>query len=184
MGLVEIVADVRQVFTRDPEEVGVVEVAGGEHESPSDDALLAGATGQEALEGAVAPLRRDETRVGPESHTLHAGDPAVVLEAFLAGGLLARADQRVPADFHPLRRREERHPDRIARDRVDEHPAVQEQGIQAAALGGHGARETDRPRARDHGVFHGSQIKLRRTNQMFAGRSASLRMYQANHAVP
>ena len=53
-----------------------------------------------------------------------------------------------------------------------------------AALGGNGAREADRPRAGDHGVFHGIQIKLRSTNQMLAGRSARRRMYQANHAVP
>src|SRR5439155_25105262 len=123
--LVEIVTDVGEILARNAEEVGVVEVAGCEHEALRADALLAAAAGHDALEAPVAPLGRHETAVRLEAYAFRPGHAAVVLQRFLPRRLLARAHQRVAADLYALWRRKEGHRDRIARCRVHEHRGFQ-----------------------------------------------------------
>jgi len=96
----------------------------------------------------------------PSEHAgLDSCDAAIVLERLFARGLGAGADQRVIADLQALGRREERHVDRVPDDRVRERARVDHEWIDAAAFGGDGTRQADRPSAGNDGCFvlHGGE---------------------------
>src|SRR5438876_10307815 len=142
---VEVVVDVRQVFTRDAELVDVVEVAGREDQLVPRDRL--------APETRFDFSRTDEFGVGLHADPLDPGDAAIVFQRLFAGRLLTGRHEWVIADLEALRRRKERHLDRVPHDRIRERARVDDEGIDATALGGNGARQADRPGARDTGRF-------------------------------
>ncbi len=57
------------------------------------------------------------------------------------------------ADLEALGRREERHVDRVADDRVRERAGVDHEGIDAATFGRNGAGQANRPGTGDDGGF-------------------------------
>src|ERR1041384_3267580 len=156
VGLLAVVGHVGQLLAGDAEQVGMVEIAGGEHQAIAADPLLAPAAGEPALHAAVGAPGAGEPREGADPQSLRPHDPPVVLERLLAGGLGAGAHQGVAADLEPLRGGEEDHPHGIADDGVGDGPRVDHQRVKAPAPGGDGAGQADRPGARDEDLLlHG-----------------------------
>ena len=145
MRFVEVVADVGQIFTGDAECVDVVEVAGRQHQFVAGDRL--------STKSRLDFADSDELGVGANADPFDTGDAAIVLQRLLARRLGAGADQRVIPDLEAFRRREEGHVDRVAHDRIRERARIDHEGVDAAAFGGYGARQADRPGAGDNGGF-------------------------------
>src|SRR5680860_1427958 len=117
-----VVADVLLLLAGHAERVGVVEVAGGDHDRPGRDRAAeprgAGGfdgdleplfVGGDALDGQHATVRADvELVVGH--------DLAVVVERLLARRLVGSGYQWMAANFKPLGGSEEGHVSRVARD--------------------------------------------------------------------
>src|ERR1043166_3612563 len=95
--LLGVVRDVRQLFPRDAQKIGMVEVSGGQHQAVAAHRFLAEPGREPAGDPAIAPRGSGEPRVGAHPEPLGAGDPAVILERFLAGRLGPGAHQGMPA---------------------------------------------------------------------------------------
>ena len=147
MRLVEVMMDMRQLFAppRDAETVGMVEVTRREDQAIPRNRLPA--------ERRLHLVSVDQLREGLHADVFRACDTAIILERLLTRRFGTGADEWVTADFQPLRRREERHADRIADDGIGEGSGIDDQRIDAAALCGNGARQADGPGARYDGGF-------------------------------
>ena len=150
VGRVVVVVDFGEVFAGDVEVVGQVVVAGGDDE-------LAGAKFGGAVEAigdldaeiAVAAFYAGYVAVLQDMDGVVLGDLAVILEGFVARGLLVGAGERYVADFEQFRRGKESHVGRIVEERVAEAALVDAGGAEAGALGFDGAGEAGGPGA-DH----------------------------------
>src|SRR6267142_4726939 len=143
MGFVEIVPHVRQVLSGNAQVVHVVEVAGREDEFLPRDRL--------AAKTCFDLMGGNEFGVRPDSDALGSHHTAVVLERLFPRRLGAGADKRMAADLEPFGRREEGHVDRITDDRIGDRARVDDERVEAAAFGGDGAGQADRPGAGDDG---------------------------------
>jgi hypothetical protein len=166
MPLEEVVRDVRQILPGDAQEVRVVEIAGGEHHGGGAVGLpvvRAPDLDREAAVGLAADVGHVLARADVEPVVL--GHAPIVDEPIPARRLLVARDERDAADLDPLRRREERHAERIALDRADDRSPVQQHAGHVGLLRGDARRQTARAGADDQevgGLGHTSMIWSRR----------------------
>src|SRR6185312_6106161 len=118
MRLVEIVVDKRKRFARYVHEIGLTEISGREHEALAVDHRFSGRRRDRAPDDIANALGRNQLRVGPDAQLIGSYHTAIVLEGFLASGLLSRRDKRVATDLQQLGGGEESHADGIAHDRI------------------------------------------------------------------
>ena len=130
----------------------MIEITGRQHQFVPGDWLSAQSRFHE--------ITFHQFRIRPNAQAFDPRDAAIVFQRFFARRLGASADQRVIPDLEPLGRREKGHVDRVADDRVRERARVDHERIDAAAFGGNGARQTDRPGADDDSgfVLHGGNL--------------------------
>ncbi len=154
--IVVVVEDLAEVFAGDVEVVRQVVVAGGDDE-------LAGAMRERAAEavggvdGEVAVGAGDafDGLVLAYVEVVVLGDFAVVLERFVAAGLLVGAGEGHVADLEQLRRGEEGHVGRVVEERVAEAALVDQHGGEAGALGFDGAGKAGGAGADDEQIGNG-----------------------------
>ena len=177
VGLGGVVPNVGQRFAGNLEQVGVVEVAGGEHQAIHGERLFSQPGGEAAGETTVLSHGADKLRVGPDQEPFSAGHSAIVLEGLLARGLGAGRDQRMAADLQPLRRGEKHHPDRVAHDGVRDGAGVDDLRVLTAPPRGDGTGEADWAGPDDQNFFaHVTTASGGWDNQSsYGGRAGGLR---------
>src|SRR5215831_6685036 len=146
-----VVDHLREVFSRDVQQVGDIVIPGGEDDLARHVGAMAAVTvGAVHAECPIVARHVIYFLVLVDIQLVVIRHAAVVLERLSAVGLLVQAGHRDVADFKQLRSREERHVGGVIVERVRDAALFDEDRIQAAPLEFDAAGEACRPGAHHH----------------------------------
>ena len=179
MGFAIVVKNLGEVFAGNIQRVGQIVVAGRDNQFAGAVVINAAqAVGSCDMKIVIAPGHGLDPLILADIEMIVLGDFAVVLERFLARGLLPRGAEGNVADFQQLRRGKERHVGGIVIDGIDHASLVDGHDFEAGALGFDGAGQSGGPGAdHDHigtGVGLALHLRARKGVGNLLGRAGAL----------